>query len=926
MDESVSSFGYWVRRRRLALDLTRVELARQVGCAPVTIKKIEADERRPSRLMAERLARCLSIPAREVSQFIQAARGERSSDWLELGHAPIQSPKFKSHTPAELSTTYPDKPSQPFVGRQREIAALLDHLNTVRRGDGRIIFISGEAGRGKTTLLVEFARQAMVADADLIVASGNCNAFGGTGDPYLPFRDVLNQLAGDLVPGWDQRALSREHAKRLLNVAPDVMRILAAEGPELVRVFLPERFVGGQQSLKEEAGRSVRFQGQQDFHSEKREQIFLFGQFTQVFHTFSRQHPSLILLDDLQWADHATISLLFHLGMRLAGTRMLIACAYRPVENSTAGQMDELVHANGHPFNNLVYEFRRRFGEVWIDLSRREETENWHFLNSFLDTEPNHFDDDFRKAFFRRTQGHPLFTVEMLRDMQARGDIVKDESGNWVAAAKIDWIALPARVEAVIRQRIENLSPDLRQILSTGSVEGEIFTVQGIAQVLKKDERSLLRQLSEELEAQSRLVREVGEVETPEGILTRYRFQHVLFQEYLYRQLSRAQRRLLHLEIANTLESLYGSNSGEIVVDLAHHFRKSGVRDKALEFSLRAAERAESMFAYDEAVQQLQHALELLPAGEEDETRLKILEQMADDYFLLGERPRAVSLYEQALELIQSNKDVSEMDAVRLHRKAGETVVRMISFQNRQRFADQAREHFKSGLKLAQGKPTHPEIVRLLATMSDDAWISRVETDWKSAEEYAQQALHFAENLGNPVELSLALEALANLYGRQGLFRERLAMSLRRLELSRGPEFRDLRQLAKILQQVGFAYSQVGEYRKALPYLLEAEALGSQTQTLDQLYRAIRHQATCYFRLDEWDKVLELDAKQQALEKQYQNFSERGGSTCYQDGLTASVHALRGEPDQALKLSDKSYATMITTDGPPEHWWRDNFY
>jgi predicted ATPase/DNA-binding XRE family transcriptional regulator len=136
-----ASFGYWLRRRRKALDLTQEEVARQVGCALITIQKIEADERRPSRQMAHLLAGVLAIAAEEQEAFIQAARGERPTTHLPLAAQPVAAP------PGNLPT-----PPNAFVGRQKELREVVERLD-----NGRLLTLTGPGGTGKTRLALQVA-------------------------------------------------------------------------------------------------------------------------------------------------------------------------------------------------------------------------------------------------------------------------------------------------------------------------------------------------------------------------------------------------------------------------------------------------------------------------------------------------------------------------------------------------------------------------------------------------------------------------------------------------------------------------------------------------------------------------------------------------------------------------------------------------
>jgi hypothetical protein len=125
-----------------------------------------------------------------------------------------------------------------FVARQRELAMLGEHLGAALAGQGRVVFVTGEAGRGKTALMAEFARRAQAAHAELVAAGGNCSAYSGLGDPYLPFRDVMGMLTGDVERAWAAGTITREHARRLWRLTPHSAQALADEGPDLIDVFV----------------------------------------------------------------------------------------------------------------------------------------------------------------------------------------------------------------------------------------------------------------------------------------------------------------------------------------------------------------------------------------------------------------------------------------------------------------------------------------------------------------------------------------------------------------------------------------------------------------------------------------------------------------------------------------------------------------
>jgi tetratricopeptide (TPR) repeat protein len=214
--------------------------------------------------------------------------------------------------------------------------------------------------------------------------------------------------------------------------------------------------------------------------------------------------------------------------------------------------------------------------------------------------------------------------VELLRGMQQQGVLIQDEKGRWVEGKELDWKTLPARVEAMIGERIERLPENLREVLSIASVEGEVFTAEVLAHVQQSDEREIMRLLSRELDKQYHLVMAQGIQRAGAQRLSQYRFRHILFQKYLYNRLDDVERGLLHEDVGKSMERLYGEHKDDIAVHLARHFRDAGIADKAIEYLQKAANRAVQTSANEEAVSHFRNALVLLETLPERPKRLQL--------------------------------------------------------------------------------------------------------------------------------------------------------------------------------------------------------------------------------------------------------------------------------------------------------------
>jgi adenylate cyclase len=441
-----------------------------------------------------------------------------------------------------------------FVGRQDELAKLNGYLEKALAGHGQVCFITGEAGAGKTALMRQFVQQALDAEPELVVAVGSCNAQTGIGDPYLPFREALAMLTGDGAAQPSANKVVPENAQRLRLVLVRSVQVLVEIAPDLIGVLVP----GGQllaamgktavtkagwmDQLERLAGKPV---------AQAVDQGHVFEQYTAFLQRLSAKTPLILFLDDLQWADGASLGLLFHLGRRIETSRILVLGAYRPNDVALGREGER------HPLEPVVHELTRYYGDVTVDLDAIPEASGRRFVDALLDVEGNDLGESFRQALFHQTGGHALFTVELIQAMRERGDLVHDGQGRWTEGPSLDWGALPARVEGVIAERIARLSEELKEMLMVGSVEGEQFAAEVVARVQAMSEQKAIRELSNELQKQHRLISAQGLVQLGLVQLSLYRFVHNLFQKYLYNSLGKAERACLHRDMGEAIEALF---------------------------------------------------------------------------------------------------------------------------------------------------------------------------------------------------------------------------------------------------------------------------------------------------------------------------------------------------------------------------------
>lgn len=336
----------------------------------------------------------------------------------------------------------------------------------------------------------------------------------------------------------------------------------------------------------------------------------IIAQYEAILKAVTAHHPLILVLEDLHWADPASLGLLFRLGQQLAHHRLFILASYRSEQMYLSRDDQE------NALEKMLHELQRQQGDITIDLETVRMTEGRVLVDGLLDTEPNQLKESFRQALYHHTGGHPLFVVELLEDLKGTAALVRNREGDWIIGDKLDWRNLPAKVEGAIAGRIAHLSAEQRWLLTIASVSGERFLAEVVAHVGGSSNREVVQALSQELQVQHRLVEAERVERLGEQRLTRYRFRHNLIQAYLYEQLDEVQRTYLHEDVARALELIYDEDVGQMALPLVRHYQAAGVTQKAIDYLILAGQQARRLAANDEAIEhftQADHLLATLP-------------------------------------------------------------------------------------------------------------------------------------------------------------------------------------------------------------------------------------------------------------------------------------------------------------------------
>ncbi len=486
-------------------------------------------------------------------------------------------------------------PTSGLVGRETALALMQGWLRRAMGGERQVVFVTGEAGIGKTTLVEAFL-QWIKGDSNVWVGQGQCLEQYGSGEAYLPVLEAVSRLCQE--PGHASLVeLLRRHAPAWLQQMPWL--ISDADREKLQR-----------ESIGATRERMMR-------------------EMAEALETLTSERPLVLVLEDLHWSDYSTLDLVSYLARRPKPARLLLIATYRPVE----------VTLSEHPLKGVKRElqWRRQCEELPLEYLSQEA------IREYLAARfPQHdFTAAFTSLLHERTGGNPFFLVNAVDYLQSDG-LVAERDGQWrltVALAELE-MGVPENIRQMIEKQIERVDREQQRLLEVAAVAGAEFPAATIAVALEQGMAQIEEQC-EDLERRHQFLRATGVSALPNGIVTaRYGFIHALYHEVLYQRVAAGRRARLHQLIGEHTEGVYGERSSEIAAELAMHFEQGHDYRRAVKYLRLAAQNHSLRYANREAIAYLSRALELLerwPEAERTEARIAMLTEMGLARIAMGD-------------------------------------------------------------------------------------------------------------------------------------------------------------------------------------------------------------------------------------------------------------------------------------------------
>ncbi len=813
---------------------------------------------------------------------------------------PVSSSRFQVPSSDVLYAPRSTLSAPRLVGRETELAQLHKWLERALRGQRQIVFVTGEPGIGKTTLVEAFLQKA-AGNGELCIGRGQCIEHYGAGEPYLPVLEALGRLCRE--PGHERLLeVLHQHAPTWLVQMP---ALLSAADLEVL-----QRKVSG--ATRERMLREV----------------------AEALEVLMAERGLVLWFEDLHWSDYSTLDLLSYVARRPAPARLLVLGTYRPVD----------VIVREHPLKTVKQELELHghCEELPLELLSERAVAAYLAVRFAAGEEAPTSLQRLARMIYQRTEGNPLFMVNVVDELIARAVLVQREE-RWELAREIEEGEMPANLRHFIEQQLERVSPEEQQVLEVGSAAGMEFSAAAVAAGLEETVEKVEKQC-EGLARRAQFLQVRGVEEWPDGtVAAGYSFLHALYHEVVYDRVAAGRRIGLHKKIGEREEAAYGTRAGEIAAELAVHFERGREYRRAVQYLQQAGEKALRRSAHAEAISLLTKGLELLKALPDtpERTQQELRLQITLGGLLMATKgwaaPEAEKAYARARELCQQVGETPQLFSVLLGlngfylmqaklqtaRELGEECLSLAQrVHNPARLLGahqvlgltlfylgefaQAREHLEQGIALYDPQKRHSH--RAQQDPGVDCLTYAALTLWLlgypvRALERSHEALTLAQELSHPFSLAYALHHAVWLhhYRREGQAAQEHAVAA--IELSREHEFTLL--LAEGTIQRGRALAEQGQGEEGTTQIRQGLATSRATgaELIQPYWLSLLVEA--HGKVGQPEQGLNVLAEALAL-------VGKNGERCYE----AELYRLKGELTlQSRQVKNKSETSLGQVEG-----------
>ena len=604
--------------------------------------------------------------------------------------------------------------SSPLIGRDSEFSVLRQVLAKLNQGSGGIVCLIGEAGIGKSRLIEELFvewRKIAASGSPWMITQG---VSYDTTRPYGLFMQSVRQVYG--IEDNDPLELVREKVQRTPDAFPPQVKM------SVIRVVEALLALGEDSDEPQLHGEAL----QRDLHQACQN----------VMRASASLAPTVFVLDDLHWADPASVELMIEMFPLVEELPLLLLCSFRPERQAPAWRMKQTAETD----------YPHRYTEIALSALSDEDSDTlFGNLLSVADSPPQ-----LRQTILAKTEGNPLFVEEFTRTLIDTGAITQDVSGmHWRADTNIANIPIPENLLALLTARIDRLEEDVRRTLQLSSVIGRSF-YHRVLKLISDSSVALDKQLS--MLQRAELIREAERVPELE-----YIFRHDLTREAAYNSILLRERREYHRRVGEAVEELFNDRLEEHSHLLAHHFYEASDDERAFKYCMMAGDAAAHLYAQHEANSHYSRAIELIDRVEASR------EQRISLYISRGRTLALIGDFDQALASYQELQAFGEKDGDRTVELAALIPQATVHSTSNARFdVDKGRELSNQGLELSRELGDHAAEAAVLWNLMLLEYYEGKNRDQAIA--YGEQSLAIARQFGLQEQMAYTLNDIARAY------------------------------------------------------------------------------------------------------------------------------------------------------------------
>ena len=678
----------------------------------------------------------------------------------------------------------------PFMGRQKELKVLKEALKSSYQSKGQVIEISGELGIGKSRLILELTKESLAKEFNIL--SSNCSSWEES-KPYAPLKEIFTKIF-EIKYNDNLKEIEKKIENKIKEIDPSLLfassyfsRLLSSKIKSLEEIM---------EQSKEESNLFIRVM-------------------KKLLFSFSSKKPLLVIIEDVQWIDDASAEFIVQSSKEIKEYPIMFISSFR------------------EPLKKKLY----IVGVKRIKILPLKNIESDKFTRLLIK------EDDIYQLMKERiistAKGNPLFIEEIVRGIEEKSlSVDKKKQGNYTEIFAD--FQIPDTVQSIARARIDLLPVGLKEILYQASVLGRYIEIQFLQKITNLEVKILLEMMKKLQKHEF-----IKGVEAAPKSQRYFTFTHSLIQEIAYNSLLFKTRSNLHTKIGTAMEEMYLSKIDAKVEELAYHFKNSNDKEKAVFYLNKAGDKAQSLYAFKNAINFYLDSIKILEStepGKEQLTHLsEIYNRLAFSQATVGKRKEAEINLNKALKYCRKIKDKNNESLI---------LMSMGNLYGDMGQWDESIEYLKKGLLISKEIDNLRRKARIINNIGV---INLFKGDTSIGYVNLKESLTICEAINAEDIYIMTLNNMGIYYDIIGEWRKAIEVYKNSLAISK--KNKNIIEMSNTMGNIGFAYSSLNKSEQAIYYFKESIKISERIGDIYNKGINYIHLGEEYLRKDKFKEV-----------------------------------------------------------------------